>query len=344
MDRFFQLEHVKDRISKCAHGHFSGASLGIGLVIMLAATCLALPACASGGFSDSSSPNIYKYKDAGFEAAFPEKPKQTKSAGIYQEIEDTWIAGSEDITIVQLGDAPQVLIDFVNRSPMEAEIEESLDANLELLLLSESLRFGFYCNVDAADFSNYGFASPYSGIITCDGVLDYSEYGGSSEYHTVFCCAMVYSDSKVYTMLVNRDTPEEAIDAVKTFKLLNASNEQNGTSSSSLSRAKTIPDNAIEWKDASSHVGETVTLYGPVADSTFASSSTNQPTFINVGAAYPSGNRVTIIVWGEDRGNFPSAPEKMYEGKTICVTGEIYVYDGVCNIKITSPGQIKIIG
>jgi hypothetical protein len=62
-----------------------------------------------------------------------------------------------------------------------------------------------------------------------------------------------------------------------------------------------------------------------------------------MGAAYPDKSGVSIVIWGEDRGGFPAAPEDMYLGKTICVTGEIYVYDGACYIEAQSPLQIEVI-
>lgn len=104
-----------------------------------------------------------------------------------------------------------------------------------------------------------------------------------------------------------------------------------------------VPSGAIPWQDAAQHVGETVTVYGPVAEIDYASTSDGQPTFIDLGAAYPDPNRVTMVIWGEDRGNFPDAPEALYAGKTLYVTGEIYLYRGVCNIEVTSPSQVKVL-
>ena len=63
-----------------------------------------------------------------------------------------------------------------------------------------------------------------------------------------------------------------------------------------------------------------------------------------MGAAYPASNRVSIVIWEEDAHNFPQSPVSMYEGKTVCVTGEVYSYSGACNIKVTSPSQVKIVG
>lgn len=105
-----------------------------------------------------------------------------------------------------------------------------------------------------------------------------------------------------------------------------------------------IPSDAIEWTNASKYLGKTVTVYGPIVNSTSASSSNGLPTYLDMGAAYPASSRVSIVIWEEDAHNFPQSPTSMYEGKTICVTGEVYSYSGACNIKVTSPSQVKVIG
>lgn len=104
-----------------------------------------------------------------------------------------------------------------------------------------------------------------------------------------------------------------------------------------------VPAGAISWQEASQHAGETVMVYGPVREVDYASTSNGQPTFVDLGAAYPDPSRVTIVIWGEDRGAFPDNPETMYAGKTLCVTGELYIHEGVCNIKVTSPSQVQVI-
>ena len=105
--------------------------------------------------------------------------------------------------------------------------------------------------------------------------------------------------------------------------------------------APSQPDGAISWEDAGDYVGETVTVYGPVKGTKVAKSSKGQPTFIDVGASYPSTDRVTCVIWSENRGNFPSSPETYYKGKNIRVTGTLYVYNGGLNIEVSSPSQIE---
>lgn len=115
------------------------------------------------------------------------------------------------------------------------------------------------------------------------------------------------------------------------------------TSSDAKQPSPAIPDGAIEWSKAGQYVGKTATFYGKVVDSEYASGSNGKPTFLDVGAAYPDNSRLSMVIWGENRSAFSSAPESTYEGKTVAVTGEVYRYDGVCNIEITSPSQIEIL-
>ena len=98
----------------------------------------------------------------------------------------------------------------------------------------------------------------------------------------------------------------------------------------------------IPWDQAKYHIGERTTVYGPVVSTKWATSSKGQPTFINLGNAYPNQNRFQAIIWVQNRGNFSFAPESYYSGKTISVTGLIVDYEGVPEIEVTSPSQIQV--
>ena len=104
------------------------------------------------------------------------------------------------------------------------------------------------------------------------------------------------------------------------------------------------PAGAISWEEASSHIGERVSVCGEVKDWEYRSGSNGRPTYIDMGTAYPNRSRVTIVIWEEDRDAFPGILDNTgYVGKTVCVTGEIYEYEGVCYIKAESPSQIEVL-
>ncbi len=122
-----------------------------------------------------------------------------------------------------------------------------------------------------------------------------------------------------------------------------ASGVSTGQETGGSSGVATACQNAISWDKAYEHVGERATVRGPVKSPRYASGSRGQPTFLNVGRPYPDPDRFTVVIWGEDRGNFPSPPEQAYDGETICVTGLIETYQGGPQIIADSPSDIEIV-
>ncbi|MBA7493084.1 hypothetical protein ES702_03639 [subsurface metagenome] len=101
------------------------------------------------------------------------------------------------------------------------------------------------------------------------------------------------------------------------------------------------PISYIPWNEAIYHIGERATVYGSVVSTHYANTSRGKPTFLNIGRPYPDPDRFTVIIWGKNRSNFPQAPEILYANKTIYVTGLIDEYEGVAQIEVFSPSQIK---
>lgn len=97
---------------------------------------------------------------------------------------------------------------------------------------------------------------------------------------------------------------------------------------------------AIEPEEAAAHVGEHARVCGIVASAKFARDSRGQPTFLNLGKAYPD-QVFTALVWGSDRPAFPYPPESL-EGRGICVTGVISEYKGKPQIIVSGPAQISM--
>ncbi len=120
---------------------------------------------------------------------------------------------------------------------------------------------------------------------------------------------------------------------------------QPGPTPKSPSDAESSPkaSDAIDWSQAASYVGQTVTIIGPVAGTHYAATSNGRPTFLNIGNNHPNPSRLTILIWGEDRPNFPGAPESIYAGKTVLVTGKVEMYKGSPEMEISGPGAIKVV-
>lgn len=286
----------------------------------------------------------YSFPEAGFQAEFPVRPKVEQQDGI---------AEYKGVDKYKVSEVMYVTSDSILNREYCSRIEEYSEKEMfeEVIKpilgpLAES--FISIYPMEGVDknrlrYSEYGAITEYSGYVTYSGEKDFSDQGGSSHQQLGACVAVVLNDAQTYIIFEIRDSAEEAIKAAKTFSLIKRSGRSSGSSSSST-KSESIPNGAISWKDASKYIGETVTVYGPIVNSTVASSSNGSPTYLDMGAAYPASNRVSIVIWGEDAHNFPQSPVSMYEGKTVCVTGEVYSYSGACNIKVTSPSQVKIVG
>ena len=110
---------------------------------------------------------------------------------------------------------------------------------------------------------------------------------------------------------------------------------------STSSPASTLPSGAISWTEAQYHIGDVTTVCGPVVDAQWAIDSPDQLTILNIGKEYPDPDRLTVIISINNRGNFPQAPEEYYPGKTVCVTGLVYLYKGIPQMSIKDPSQIE---
>ena len=91
--------------------------------------------------------------------------------------------------------------------------------------------------------------------------------------------------------------------------------------------------------EASSYIGQKATVCGTVASATFASRVKGQPTFLNLDEPYPR-QIFTVVIWGRDRRFFNNAPEVLYRGKKVCVTGMVKSFRGKPEIIVLLPSQI----
>ena len=98
---------------------------------------------------------------------------------------------------------------------------------------------------------------------------------------------------------------------------------------------------AIRAVDAEKYVGQKATVCGIVASATFASRTKGQPTFLNLDQPYPR-QVFTVVIWGNDRGQFDPPPELAFKGKQICVTGLVESYRGKPEIVVALPSQIQV--
>jgi micrococcal nuclease len=108
---------------------------------------------------------------------------------------------------------------------------------------------------------------------------------------------------------------------------------------STAAQSSDVP--SIPIAEASHHIGEVATVCGQVAGAAYFGSVKGTPTFLNLGRAYPD-QLLTVVIWGSDRSRFPKPPENLFDGESICVTGEIESYRGKPEIVVDDPGQIVV--
>jgi hypothetical protein len=96
--------------------------------------------------------------------------------------------------------------------------------------------------------------------------------------------------------------------------------------------------NTIAAAEAARHPNERVTACGKVFGGNVIQRS--GATYINVGAAYPN-SPLTLVILAGDRDKFPD-DERFYEGKNICVTGTVKLYNGKAEVNVSRAEQIIV--
>jgi hypothetical protein len=92
--------------------------------------------------------------------------------------------------------------------------------------------------------------------------------------------------------------------------------------------------------EASQYVGRTAQVCGHVASAAYFASIKGSPTFLNLDRPYPD-QTFTVVIWGTARTRFDGPPEKLFDGKSICVTGRVETYKGKPQIVLEDPAQIE---
>ncbi|MBG9375403.1 hypothetical protein I5907_04105 [Panacibacter sp. DH6] len=104
--------------------------------------------------------------------------------------------------------------------------------------------------------------------------------------------------------------------------------------------AHTYAQQKIDITEISQHTGDSVTVCAKVFGGIFLSAAKNQPTFLNVGAAYPH-QPLTVVIWNNTRKLFSYKPEEQFKGKTVCVTGKVELFNNKPQIVVQKPEQLE---
>lgn len=98
-------------------------------------------------------------------------------------------------------------------------------------------------------------------------------------------------------------------------------------------------ENPVPWRDAGSFTGRWIAVSGPVAEITQSEKSRGAPTWINIGARYPDQNRLTLVIWEDERHLFQSIIPNI-GSHVVCALGEVSTYKGIAQIELRSIDQL----
>lgn len=107
--------------------------------------------------------------------------------------------------------------------------------------------------------------------------------------------------------------------------------------SAPVSNATLPPSNVVDWKDAAKYYGRTVTLEGKVL------STYNSGRVIWLILGPNSRTDAKVVIFPEDWPKFPQQPDKLYDGKTIRVTGLVREYQSAPEIIVKDPSVIVVV-
>jgi very-short-patch-repair endonuclease len=102
-------------------------------------------------------------------------------------------------------------------------------------------------------------------------------------------------------------------------------------------------DNPVGWQQAGQHIGQTVAVVGPLMKVTNRENIRGNPTWIDIGALYPNTERLVLVIWGEQKSEFPMMMPGQLEGRSVCIIGQIKNYKSTFQIELRTSSQLKVL-
>lgn len=109
-----------------------------------------------------------------------------------------------------------------------------------------------------------------------------------------------------------------------------------------VSLAGTSCDQPIAWQEARERIGTTVAVTGPVARIAERKEIKGQPTFITIGRAFPSRDRLDAVIWGNRREQFAEVLDQNIQGRDACLFGELTERDGLPQMVLRDEDQLRL--
>jgi hypothetical protein len=101
-------------------------------------------------------------------------------------------------------------------------------------------------------------------------------------------------------------------------------------------------DSPIEWPLAKNYDDQRIAVIGNIAEYAHLPDVNGGPTWINIGAKYPVKDRLSIVIWADDRGKFGRALSSNLVDSQICVIGTVKLQDGTPQITLEWPRDLVL--
>lgn len=96
----------------------------------------------------------------------------------------------------------------------------------------------------------------------------------------------------------------------------------------------------IAWQEAKNYANKHVAVFGTVREYRYLPKIKGSPTWINLGARYPDKDRLSVVVWGSERGRFGKALTDKLVNRQICIIGTVKLRDGIPQIALKAPREL----
>lgn len=102
--------------------------------------------------------------------------------------------------------------------------------------------------------------------------------------------------------------------------------------------------NPVAWEQALHYIGQTRSVSGPIREITTRNDVNGQPTYINIGSAFPDRERLSLVIWGGERTTFQNiiSQGNALTNRTVCATGKIEEFRDVPQIILRQSGQLAL--
>lgn len=98
----------------------------------------------------------------------------------------------------------------------------------------------------------------------------------------------------------------------------------------------------LPWNVARDRVGEVVAIAGPVARVAIRDDVRGRPVFITIGQAFPSRQRVDLVIWQREREEFLPLLEQGLEGHEVCAFANVVQREGVPQMVLRDRGELRL--